>query len=611
MAKKAVANIFAPHSGSQKQIMEFLAEDDDTKIMWVANGTKYGKANDISTLVPTTRGYIRLDAIVEGDYVFDEKGQPTLVEFVTDTMYGHECYELDFSDGAKVIADAEHWWVVCRRTLNEEYTRKTTEEILTGMLLGQEYSVQSVVSSEGRYIPSREIRQISRVKSVPVKCIRVENPTHLFLITQSDIPTHNTLAACGGIANAVPKKKKSLWRIVAPIYRQTKISWKYISDIWPGEPYVTKNKSDMTMYLPGTGCELQFWHGQNPEDLEGEGVHGQVNDECAKLKQQIMDSTRTTMTRTQGRILNISTPRGRNWFYKGCMRAKEEMERAAREKRVPREIFLTAPTSDNRYVSAKSIAEAKRLLPDRLFRQYYLAEFVEDGAVFLTPAIDPVWKEEYYEDGPVHEWIHPDAKKKTVVVGVDWAKKLDFTVVTVWDFSMFPLRMVGFLRFQGKRYTDQVVELAKFLRGFGSVEILYHDKTGVGEALDDMLDAIPGLVYKGVTFTMQSKSYMVNDVMMAMERKEVLFPWWPELFKEFDTFEVETTDMGNMRYAAAEGSHDDIVFSCCLGLSAAIANLVSDFEIKILEELKSPVLVEGTWENYMNEIANIDIDEGF
>lgn len=425
-----------------------------------------------------------------------------------------------------------------------------------------------------------------------------------------------TLAACGGISNAAPKTKSSLWRIVAPIYRQTKISWKYVSQILPGEPYVTKNKSDMTMHLNGSGTDIQFWHGQNPEDLEGEGVAGQVNDECAKLKEQIMSSTRTTITRTGGKVLNISTPRGRNWFYRGCMRAKEEMLRAKAENRIPREIFLTAPTSDNPFIPQASIDEAKRLLPDRLFRQYYLAEFVEDGQVFIKPEVDTeYWGVEYdqFAAGSVHSWIRPDAKDLNVVAGCDWAKKQDFTVLTVWDHSSFPFRCVGFLRFQGKRYTEQVVEVAKFLRQFGSLEMLYHDRTGVGEALDDMLAQVPGLIYEGKHFSTASKSYMVNDLMTAMERKEILFPWWKELMSEFDTFEVETTELGTMKYQGSEGSHDDIVFSCCLGIAAAMVHCDKEFEVKILENLslKRPELIEGTWENYIYETMDIDPEEGF
>jgi hypothetical protein len=421
-----------------------------------------------------------------------------------------------------------------------------------------------------------------------------------------------TIGACGGVGLAVPNNRGELSRIVAPIYKQVKISWKYLDQIWPGEPYVIKNKGNMEMYLPGVKSTLQFWHGQNPEDLEGEGVARQLNDECAKLRQQVFDSSRTTMTRTMGRMQNISTPRGRNWFFRGYTRALEEMERAAYEKRTPKEIALTATTAENPFVSQEAILEAKRLLPERLFRQYYLAEFLEDGMVFPAPVIDTeFWPVKFVVDGPVQSWMRGDYADLNVVAGCDWAKQRDFTVLTAWDYSKRPFRMVGFMRLQGMSYPDQVVEVVRFLRKYKSCEMLKHDKTGVGIALDDMLEKVPDLVYEGVTFSNATKAFMVNDLIMLMERREILFPWWQQLMDEFDNFEVQVSDIGNMIYKAADGFHDDIVFSCALGMIACLHYADATFEAAFLEELPFVKPQIDTIEHYMLENLDIDPDEGF
>lgn len=39
---------------------------------------------------------------------------------------------------------------------------------------------------------SRRIRSIEQIKSLPMRCLKVDSPSHLFLITRSFIPTHNT-----------------------------------------------------------------------------------------------------------------------------------------------------------------------------------------------------------------------------------------------------------------------------------------------------------------------------------------------------------------------------------------------------------------------------------
>src|SRR5260370_15567318 len=48
--------------------------------------------------------------LVSGDFVFDEKGHPTRVIAAFDVMYHRTCYEVVFSDGSSIVADAEHEW---------------------------------------------------------------------------------------------------------------------------------------------------------------------------------------------------------------------------------------------------------------------------------------------------------------------------------------------------------------------------------------------------------------------------------------------------------------------------------------------------------------------
>jgi RecQ family ATP-dependent DNA helicase len=74
-------------------------------------GTGTGKALDVETPIPTMNGWKRMGDLAIGDVVFDEQGQPTNVTTVFDTMYDRPCYEVVFSDGSSLVADAEHEWV--------------------------------------------------------------------------------------------------------------------------------------------------------------------------------------------------------------------------------------------------------------------------------------------------------------------------------------------------------------------------------------------------------------------------------------------------------------------------------------------------------------------
>src|SRR5690606_8630273 len=189
-------------------------------------------------------------------------------------------------------------------------------------------------------------------------------------------------------------------------------------------------------------------------------------DEAAKMKEAVYAAVKTTTTVTRGVIIPISTPFGKNWFYKGCMAAKEEMLRAKHENRPTTKIFITAPTSDNPSVSQAAIDDARRSLPDRLFRQYYLAEFVDDGNVF-SGFRKCMYGDEVEIFGEFQAWFLPGSDKMKVVIGADWAKTVDWTVFTAFDIES--RRVVGYLRFHKKTYTEAIRQLMAFSKKFEEV----------------------------------------------------------------------------------------------------------------------------------------------
>ncbi len=79
------------------------------RVMLIA-GEGVGKALDLDTPVLTTRGWSTMGALTVGDRVFHPDGTPTEVIAATDVMHDRPCYRVRFSDGAEMIADADHQW---------------------------------------------------------------------------------------------------------------------------------------------------------------------------------------------------------------------------------------------------------------------------------------------------------------------------------------------------------------------------------------------------------------------------------------------------------------------------------------------------------------------
>lgn len=77
----------------------------------VQGGTGIGKALDVDTLIPTPdRGFVRMGDLRVGWKVFNEMGQIVRITEAFDVLRDRPCYEITFSDGTTIVADADHLW---------------------------------------------------------------------------------------------------------------------------------------------------------------------------------------------------------------------------------------------------------------------------------------------------------------------------------------------------------------------------------------------------------------------------------------------------------------------------------------------------------------------
>jgi replicative DNA helicase len=75
-----------------------------------------GKALALDTPLPTPTGWTTMGEVQVGDYLIGADGQPTCVLAATDVMRGRPCFEVEFSDGTVITADADHQWRTTTRT---------------------------------------------------------------------------------------------------------------------------------------------------------------------------------------------------------------------------------------------------------------------------------------------------------------------------------------------------------------------------------------------------------------------------------------------------------------------------------------------------------------
>ncbi|MBB2989070.1 replicative DNA helicase [Mycolicibacterium iranicum] len=86
-----------------------------------------GKALALDTALPTPSGWTTMADVAVGDLLIGADGTPTRVVAATDVMVGRPCYEVEFSDGTVIVADAEHQWLTETRA-----SRKSAQAAAAG-----------------------------------------------------------------------------------------------------------------------------------------------------------------------------------------------------------------------------------------------------------------------------------------------------------------------------------------------------------------------------------------------------------------------------------------------------------------------------------------------
>jgi replicative DNA helicase len=155
----------------------------------VAARPAMGKALALDTPLPTPSGWTTMGEVAVGDQLIGADGRPTRVVAATDVMVDRPCYELTFSDGSTIVADAEHQWVTASSgvphisTTQNLYDAMATDAAIAPVIPGS-----AVADDED----DRRINWIEPVATVPVRCVEVESADHLYLAGKTRIPTHNS-----------------------------------------------------------------------------------------------------------------------------------------------------------------------------------------------------------------------------------------------------------------------------------------------------------------------------------------------------------------------------------------------------------------------------------
>ena len=356
-------------------------------------------------------------------------------------------------------------------------------------------------------------------------------------------------AAMEGLAAAMEPATRSVGWVVAPTYDLADKVFREIlfvvSQKLKGRILKVQESAKVIQILNSAGgtSEIRAKSADNPVSLLGEGLDWLVVDEAARLRANIWDAYLSQrLLDKKGWALLISTPRGKGFFY-DLFRAGQSDD--------PSFESWNRPSSLNPLLDPEMIEAERRRLPERVFRQEYLAEFLEgSGAVFR-----------HVRDAATEEWLWPNPGQ-LYFAGLDLAKVQDYTVLVIMDNEY---RVVFVDRFHRLDWPMQVNRVKASLQNFRNARVLC-DTTGVGEPIYESLRR-EGVYADSYPFTARSKDDLVNHLSLLFERRQIKLPkpsLWPEGIDELESFEYSVTDSGHVRTSAPSGYHDDCVMALAL-----------------------------------------------
>jgi len=340
---------------------------------------------------------------------------------------------------------------------------------------------------------------------------------------------------------------------VAPVYAQSKMAFRQMelaAKRGGAEQLLRKSLSELRWEFPN-GAVMEFKSADNPDNLRGSGLKRVVIDEAARVRRDVWEEViRPAVSDTHGRVMFISTPKGKNYFYELWTRGQDALQP---EYWSPKPL----PSTDNPMISEQDIEQARRSLPADVFAQEYMAEFLENQAgVFRgirecarSVRMGPVPGEVYY-------------------AGLDLARLTDFTVLTILDSAG---RQVYLDRYNTLDWAVQKRRIIEAVREYGARLLI--DSTGIGDPIyDDLRRA--GLAVSGYKFTSVSKKQLIEALMLAFEQRQISILDDPVQRGELEVFEYTLSpgSGGQVHYSAPAGYHDDCVIALALAWWARSAS---------------------------------------
>lgn len=368
--------------------------------------------------------------------------------------------------------------------------------------------------------------------------------------------------------------------IVAPAQRQSEIMFETIKEILESHPILYESIKGKIIQgrirLKNGSTIYNFPIGDSAAKVRGHSIHLLIADEAAFIPKIAFTALTPSLGATRGKLIMISTPKERGgYFYEHMTNGMAYKDWFENDRKVdsigqavkfwfPYPVALDAIRRDQHgnytgipQMSEEHIMSEKATLHPDDFAREYLAQFVDEGAMFFPRDLIVNATEDY----PMQMHPRPECD---YYMGVDFAKLRDYYIAVVLEKPHLPnhapFKLVHWQQSKKLDYSWTVPETARIAKHFGA-KVIYCDSTGVGipntEKLQELLLGYTRV--EGVNMTSQAKQVdMFTAVYRLLGDGKLILPVCnKELLDQMLAVTRTKLESGRIKIEAIAGMHDD------------------------------------------------------
>ena len=334
---------------------------------------------------------------------------------------------------------------------------------------------------------------------------------------------------------------KVLW--VSPVYSQAnKVHKELYAAISTSGLVKSNNFSDSSMQLKN-GSEIVFRSAERYDNIRGMTMDYGILDEAGFMKEDAWREAIRPVFAVKGKkVLFISTPKGKNYFY--------ELFQLGKSADNTRYASYTGSSYDTPYIEPEEILDAKNTLPDNVFKQEYLAEFIDSGGEVFANLDKNTFP------------LYSPAKGK-VYCGIDLGRANDYTVATFIDSTG---KIVAIYRNNKVEWSVMVRDILILIRKWNASVMV--EVNSIGDVVFEMIKKDWSDTHAFVTSS-KSKQEIIEGLILDMNEINVTIPdepLFPHLYQEMSTFTYSyNPKTRNIKYGHPTGLNDDTVMSLAIG----------------------------------------------